>query len=76
MIQLMKCHLEEKDQLMNLGSDKIDDFSGEGNQGLKYRDYRDAFTNTCLIDTDEVKIKGRSKNLNDIKSQRVIFNMK
>tara|TARA_B100001094_G_C18162662_1_gene790259 strand:- start:791 stop:1900 length:1110 start_codon:yes stop_codon:yes gene_type:complete len=59
-----------KDQLMDLGSDKIDNFSGEGEQGLKYRDYRDAFTNTCLIDTDEVKIKGRSKNLNDIKSQR------
>ena len=33
-----------------IGGDKITDFSGECTSGLKYRDYRDAFSNTHLID--------------------------
>ena len=58
------------DQLMGLGSDKINDFSGEGSMGLHFRDYKDAYTNTCLIDTDDVKIGNRSRNMNDIEVQR------
>ena len=59
-----------RDQLMILGQDKINDFSGNSGDGLSFRDYRDAFTNTCLIDTNTQNIKNRARNINDIQNQR------
>jgi hypothetical protein len=47
----------------------VDDFSGEAGN-LNYRDYKDAYTNTCLIDINSVGIRGRVRNINDMESQR------
>ena len=58
-----------KDSIMVLGQDKVDDFSGE-NGGLNFRDYKDAYTNTCLIDVNTVGLKGRARNINDVEAQR------
>ena len=59
-----------KDSLMVLGKGNITDFSGESDGGLNYRDYKDAFTNSCLIDTSSISIRGRAKNINDMESSR------
>ena len=59
-----------KDSLMVLGKGDITDFSGESDGGLNYRDYKDAFTNSCLIDTSSISTRGRAKNINDMESSR------
>jgi len=59
-----------KDSLMVLGKGNITDFSGESDGGLNYRDYKDAFTNSCLIDTSSISMRGRAKNINDMESSR------
>lgn len=59
-----------KDSLAILGQEKIDDFSGESSSGLQYRDYRDAFSNTHLIDENSVDISKRSKTLKQYNSER------
>ena len=60
---------KNKDSIMVLGRGKIDDFSGESG-GLAYRDYKDAFTNTYLIDEDAVSIQGRPRNIDAQESER------
>lgn len=62
-----------KDSLAILGQDKINDFSGESSSGLQYRDYRDAFSNTHLIDENSVDISKRSKTLKQYNSERKII---
>ena len=59
-----------KDSLMVLGKGNISDFSGESNGGLNYRDYKDAFTNSCLIDVSSTDTRGRPRNINDMESSR------
>lgn len=59
-----------KDSLMVLGKGNVSDFSGESNGGLNYRDYKDAFTNSCLIDTNTTDTRGRPRNINDMESSR------
>lgn len=59
-----------KDSIMVLGQKKVDDFSGQSDGGLAYRDYKDAYTNSCLIDIHSVNTRGRAKSLNDEKAQR------
>jgi len=59
-----------KDSIMVLGQKKIDDFSGQSDGGLAYRDYKDAYTNSCLIDVHTVNSRGRPTSLNEEKSQR------
>lgn len=59
-----------KDSLAILGDDKITDFSGECTSGLKYRDYRDAFSNTHLIDENSVDISKRSRTLREANAER------
>ena len=54
-----------KDSLVILGQEKISDFSGESSGGLGYRDLKDAYTNTLLIDAEDVDISTRSNNIND-----------
>ena len=44
---------KDKSSLMTLGQGKISDFSGDTN-GLMYRDYRDAYVNSNLIDITSV----------------------
>ena len=59
-----------KDSLVTLGDGKIDDFSGESSSGLKYRDYRDAYSNSHLIDVSSVDISHRSKTILQANSER------
>ena len=59
-----------KDSLMVLGKGTVSDFSGESNGGLNYRDYKDAFTNSCLIDVSSTDTRGRPRNINDMESSR------
>ena len=59
-----------KDSITLLGQDKIKDFSGESSSGLAYRDYKDAYTNSCLIDIDSVDISKRTKNIKEKNIER------
>ena len=59
-----------KDSLSVLGQNKVSDFSGDTGSGLNYRDYRDAFTNSCLIDTRQFKDNGRPRDINAMESSR------
>lgn len=59
-----------KDSIVLLGQDKIDDFSGESSSGLAYRDYKDAYTNSCLIDINSVDISKRSRNMKEKSLER------
>jgi len=65
-----------KDSLMVLGQDNISDFSGQSEGGLNFRDYKDAFTNSCLIDESSVDINNRSDNIHAMKSSRTNINYK
>ena len=61
--------MKNKDSLMVLGQGKVSDFSGEaGNLG--FRDYRDAFTNTTLIDTTSVSIEDRKSSVKGLERER------
>ena len=55
------------DQLTKLGISDVSDYSGEVN-GLQYRDLKDAYENSLLIDINSVSIEDR--NINSIKSDR------
>ena len=46
---------KNKDSIMVLGKGKIENFTGESG-GLNYTDYKDAYTNSCLIDTKSVSL--------------------
>ena len=59
-----------KDSLSVLGEGKIEDFSGECQSGLQYRDYKDAFSNTLFIDENSVDISKRSKTMRQANSER------
>lgn len=59
-----------KDSIMVLGQKRVEDFSGQSDGGLAYRDYKDAFTNSCLIDIHSVNSRGRASSLNEEKAQR------
>ena len=59
-----------RDSLSVLGQNKVSDFSGDTGTGLTYRDYKDAFTNSCLIDTGAFKDNGRPRDINSLESSR------
>ena len=59
-----------KDSIMVLGEGNIKDFSGESSGGLVYRDYKDAYTNTLLIDVNTVDTKGRARSIGEQKASR------
>ena len=61
---------------MILGRDNISDFSGTSEGGLNFRDYKDAFTNSCLIDESSVNLDDRSNNIHEMKSSRSNINYK
>lgn len=65
-----------KDSLMVLGRDNVADFSGTSEGGLTFRDYKDAFTNSCLIDESSVNIDDRSNDIHTMKSSRSNMNYK
>ena len=55
---------------MILGQNNISDFSGTSEGGLNFRDYRDAFTNSCLIDTGSMDLSGRDNNIQAVERTR------
>jgi len=59
-----------RDSLSVLGQNKVSDFSGDTGSGLNYRDYKDAFTNSCLIDTGAFKDNGRPRDINSLEASR------
>ncbi len=65
-----------KDSLMVLGQKNVSDFSGQSSGGLTFRDYKDAFTNSCLIDESSVNLDNRSNNIHTLKSSRTNVNYK
>ena len=68
--------LKGRDSLMVLGRENITDFSGTSEGGLNFRDYKDAFTNSCLIDESSININDRSNNIHSFKSSRTNANYK
>ena len=58
-----------RDSIMILGKEKVSSYSGESN-GLAYRDLREAYTESTLIDTDSVDLSKRKNNIMEYKSQR------
>jgi len=59
---------KNKSSIMLLGRDKVDDFSGESG-GLAFRDYKDAYTNTFLVN-DDLNGTKRVKDLKGAKRER------
>jgi len=60
---------KNQDSLMVLGRGQVDNFSGEAG-GLNFRDYRDAFTNSNLIDVHQIDTSGRSNSMKSIEKDR------
>tara|TARA_B100001094_G_scaffold47375_3_gene42640 strand:+ start:2027 stop:3076 length:1050 start_codon:yes stop_codon:yes gene_type:complete len=58
-----------RDSIMILGKEKVSSYSGESN-GLAYRDLREAYTDSTLIDTNSVDISKRKTSIGEYKSQR------
>ena len=65
-----------KDSLMMLGQNNISDFSGTSEGGLTFRDYKDAFTNSCLIDTGSMDLSSRDNNIQGIERSRANISYK
>ena len=59
-----------KDSLMVLGQNNVSDFSGMSEGGLNFRDYKDAFTNSCLIDTGSMDISNRDNSIQGVERSR------
>jgi len=59
-----------KDSLMLLGQEQVSDFSGTSEGGLTFRDYKDAFTNSCLIDTNSINMDTRDNNIQAVEQSR------
>ena len=59
-------------QLQVLGKGNQSDFSSQEvlESGIKYRDYRDAFTNPTLIDINSVNIGDRARDIKSYQTQR------
>ena len=60
---------KNKSAIMTLGQGKVVDFSGESG-GLAYRDYKDAYTNTYLVDEGGKVDPSRPKDLKETQKQR------
>ena len=61
--------MSNKDSIMILGKEKVSSYSGESN-GLAYRDLREAYTESTLIDTSSVDLSKRKNNIKDYNLQR------
>ena len=57
---------------MLLGQGKVDNFSGETG-GLSFRDYKDAYTNTFLVNDEIIDVNSRSKDLKELQSEIKIY---
>lgn len=68
--------LRNQDSLMVLGQGKISDFGGT-TDNLSYTDYKQAFTDSTLIDPNSVDISSRKTSIGSVKSERknISYNM-
>jgi hypothetical protein len=57
-------------QYSELGEGKIGDYSDQNTTGNSYTDYKQAHTNTYLIDPSRIKVKNY-KNVEDLKKDRI-----
>jgi curved DNA-binding protein CbpA len=57
-------------QISIVGQGKIEDFSGDAGGNLQYRDYRDAFTRSCLISEQSVDPRQQYQNIQQYESER------
>lgn len=64
--------MSKKLNFIELGTDKIDDFSGENrsNRNLNYMDYKIAHSTTRLVDPNIVKQRKEFKNINEYERER------
>ena len=60
---------KNKSSIMLLGQANVDDFSGETG-GLSFRDYKDAYTNTFLVNDEIIDVNSRSKDLKGFQKER------
>ena len=73
----VRLSMKNQDSLVTLGQGRVSNFSGESN-GLNYTDYKAAFTtDSTLIDSQSVDIRGRATSIDGIKGERsnVSYNM-
>jgi len=68
--------MKGKDSLMLLGQNNVKNFSGASDGGLSFCDYKDAFTNSCLINTNSVNLNNRDNNIKSMESSRSNINYK
>ena len=61
--------LRNQDSIMVLGQGKVSDFGGT-TDNLSYTDYKQAFTDSTLIDPSAVDISSRKTNIGSMKSDR------
>ena len=61
--------MSNSDSILVLGKEKVKSYTGESN-GLAYRDLREAYTDSTLIDTNSVDISKRKTSIGEYKSQR------
>jgi curved DNA-binding protein CbpA len=61
--------LKNQDALMILGQGKVSDFGGT-TDNLSYSDYKQAFTDSTLIDTSSVDISSRKASIGSVKNER------
>lgn len=61
--------MSNRDSIMILGKEKVSSYSGESN-GLAYRDLREAYSESTLIDTDSVDLSKRKNNIREYKTER------
>ena len=61
--------MSNRDSIMILGKEKVSSYSGESN-GLAYRDLREAYTESTLIDTGSVDLSKRKNNIMEYKTER------
>lgn len=68
--------LKGYDSLMQLGQSNVNSYTGEIN-GLGFRDLREAFEESTLIDINSVNIKDRASNIKDYNKERkkIKYNM-
>jgi hypothetical protein len=61
--------MSNRDSIMILGKEKVISYSGESN-GLAYRDLREAYSESTLIDTGSVDLSKRKNNIREYKTER------
>ena len=57
-------------QIVEVGQGEIEDFSGDAGGNLQYRDYRDAFTRSCLVSEESVDPRQQYQSVQHYEAER------